>query len=325
MLVDGPITSTYHSVKKGEKELLHFNLDFTHFLGGYEDFLDPPSADSDFRFKGGPERKCLFDDLLYYWSRECPIPFDLQDPPLLHLAYYPLRIIAAEWISYLTVMHHTVKEYEYTVEDLPTLFQQLDRLNSDLRALQSWRRRCSSSQQKIRSVARFIRHFEKPATQWTHWNLIAQDYEQLAISVGDFGHQFERMLPVVTSMVQIADSRRSFAETANVNRLTCLALVFVPLTFTTGLFSMNSENAPGSPGFWVFFAVAVPLTIAVYVIARPPRTELKIIIDCMKDWRRPTLPFVNSMPDTLSAHNVRVSDVASPSEGLDVSHAGSDF
>lgn len=147
-----------------------------------------------------------------------------------------------------------------------------------------------SSAQKLRSTAHFIRSSEGQTSSQSTWNLLVQDYDHLATSVDNFGQRFEKILPIVTSLVQIADSRRSFAETANVSRLTYLALVFVPLTFTTGLFSMNSDTAPGSPGFWLFFAVAIPVTAMVFVVARPPVAEARMIIEYVRRLKDMDLP-----------------------------------
>ena len=72
------------------------------------------------------------------------------------------------------------------------------------------------------------------------------------------------------SLVQVIDARHALAETANISRLTVLALIFVPLSYVSSLFSMNSQNMPGSPHFWVYFAVAVPVTLLVFLLARPP-------------------------------------------------------
>lgn len=307
VLVDPPIGSKYYTVKSREKQVLHLNIQSTLFLGGYEDFLDPPQITDKSHCPPGPSRTGLFDDLLYYWQREQPKIFNSKTPTLVELAYYPIRIVASEWVSYLTVMHHNIKQYEYTVEDLPVLFQELNRLNSDLRSLQSWRRRSMSSQQKMRSVAHFIRCSNKSANKSELLDLVAQDYDQLASSVDDLGQRFEKMLPVVTSMVQIADSRRSFAETANVSRLTYLALVFVPLTFTTGLFSMNNDMAPGAPGFWIFFAVAVPVTAAVFMVARPPFKELRQLLNYLWGAKPQTLPQYRQNPQD-QPHSVELDE-----------------
>lgn len=213
---------------------------------------------------------------MYYWERAQPECFDAEGPTLASLSYYPLKIIAAEWMSYVAMMSYSIKRYEYTVEDLPGLFQELGKLNSDLRGLQSWRRRSIQSRHKISCVGRFLNaHHAKIAGGLPEdLSLLADDYEHIGASIDSYSDRLESMLPVVTSLVQIVDSRRSFAETANVSRLTYLALVFVPLTFTTGLFSMNVDKAPGGHNFWIYFAVAIPVTVTVFMLARPPSKQI---------------------------------------------------
>lgn len=45
------------------------------------------------------------EDLMYYWQMERPRSFHEKDPSLLSMSYYPLKIVAAEWINYAAVMH----------------------------------------------------------------------------------------------------------------------------------------------------------------------------------------------------------------------------
>lgn len=73
------------------------------------------------------------------------------------------------------------------------------------------------------------------------------------------GRRLENMLPVVRTLVQIAHARQSFAETANINRLTVLALVFVPQSLVASLFGMEADIMPGKKHFWSYFAVAMAL------------------------------------------------------------------
>ena len=93
----------------------------------------------------------------------------------------------------------------------------------------------------------------------SHTSLI-EDYKHISTNINECGRRLESMLPVFTSLAQIMDSRRSFAETANISRLTILALTFVPLTFVSSLFSMNAINSPGGSYFWVYFVVAFLVT-----------------------------------------------------------------
>jgi len=212
---------------------------------------------------------------MYYWDRESPDCFNLHDPSLLSLAYYPLRIVATEWANYVSVMHYSIREYEYSIDEPPALFPKPDKLYSDLCGLQSWRRRSLQSQSKIHQVKRFIiSHEPRDKVHVERCRSLLDDYEHIAANIDAYGRRLENTVPVVTSLVQIADSRRSYAESSNVRRLTYLAQVFVPLTFTSGLFSMKVDMTPGSQQFWVYLVIALPVTLLVFLVARPPLREI---------------------------------------------------
>jgi hypothetical protein len=234
------------------------------FQGGYEDFLDPPSFSSQV-VDDGPQRRSLLEDLVYYWEKHTPSRFNAQTPDLLSLAYYPLRIVAAEWASYIEVMKHSIKQYEYSTDSILEI-QAFTKLESDLLALQVWGRRCLQTLQKIRSVIKFVKTCKSKEPKNDAFEMIVEDYEHLAALADTYGRRLETMVPVVTSLVQIADTRRSLKEATNITRLTNLALLFVPLSFVTGLFSMN--DGVSAHGLKLYFAVAVPLCVVVFSFAR---------------------------------------------------------
>jgi Mg2+ and Co2+ transporter CorA len=268
IIVDPPIGDTYFVDGQKDKHSHEITLVSKPFLGAYEDFLEPPKFSSDWsqndRSRGG-----MMHELVDYWERSTPASFDAKDPTIESLAYYPLKIVAAEWVKYVAVMQYCIKQYEYQGDLLPNL----DRFNMDLRELQGWRRRSMNSQQKINSVIRQLRNRERESpfliTQ-SNLRYLIEDFEVISSNIENAGRRLENMLPVVMSLVQVIDARHALAETANISRLTVLALVFVPLSYVSSLFSMNPDNMPGSPRFWIYFAVAVPVTILVFLIARPP-------------------------------------------------------
>jgi hypothetical protein len=252
-------------------------------MKGYEDFLDPPSFHAPIPKVSGPRRVALLDDLLYYWSVDTPPGFSTQDPYLLSLAYFSLKIVAGEWIKYVAVMSSSIKEYEYSKKEKRSFLEELEKLDTDLRALQSWRRRTMSTKQKLRTINRMLKVYRSTQYPTDALASLIEDYEHLSYNVQDCGDRLENMLPTVTSLVQIVDSRRSFAETANISRLTILALVFVPLSFISSLFSMNERLAPGGPHFWIYFAVAIPVLMIVALAAKPPFRQLRRLLR----WVRP--------------------------------------
>lgn len=225
----------------------------------------------------------MASEVIQYFERSIPPCFNPKDPSIESLAYYPLRIVAAEWVKYVAVMQHCIKRYEYRGDQLP----HLDQFNTDLRELQGWRRRSMASQQKVRAIIRRLKARrscgENDRDCLDH---LIEDFEVINDNIRNAGRRLENMLPVVTSLVQIIDARRSFAETTNISRLTILALVFVPLSFVSSLFSMNSINGPGGPKFWVYFAVAIPITLLVFLVARPPTQAVMKCIQWLKSSRK---------------------------------------
>lgn len=285
ILVDSSIPNGVLSLESRDKTAkdrwTRFNLRTKLFLSGYEDFLDPPevftaSADA----WEPPSRLGMIEDLTYYWSRKWPADFDPTNPTLLSLSFHPLKIIAAEWMNVLAVMNYHIKRYEYSIEGQKTIAQDLDRLNTDLNSLQRWKRRNLSSQQKIGAIRRFVdshvgSHAVSESTtiqqsQSMNPRCLVDDFGYLTASLNQYSERLESMLPVVMSLVQISDTRRSLAEAANISRLTYLAFVFVPLSFTSSLFSMNTDISPGGRQFWIYFVVAIPITAAAFLLARPP-------------------------------------------------------
>jgi Mg2+ and Co2+ transporter CorA len=105
---------------------------------------------------------------------------------------------------------------------------------------------------------------EAPDCQSIWVKAIERDYEALGRKFGLLVKKLESMPPVITYKVQISQGRQAFLETTNLSRLTYLALVFVPLTFTCSLFSMGGDVGPGSSHFWVYFAVAIPLLLLTF-------------------------------------------------------------
>jgi hypothetical protein len=270
ILVDPPLGDTHYPTGHKDDVSRKVHLSLRPFLGTYEDFTEPPKFSEDWSDLASRPPMGPLEDILQYWERSIPAHFDAEDPSLRSLAFYPLRIAAAEWVKYVEVMQHCIKLYEYKGNELPDL----DKFNMDLRELQGWRLRTLNSQQKVGSVMRKLKSYDFGESDAVKDPLL-EDYEVISSNIQAAGARLENMLPVVTSLVQIIDARQSFAETANISRLTILALVFVPLTFVSSLFSMNADNLPGSSHFWVYFVVAIPVTGLVYLVARPPTAILR--------------------------------------------------
>ena len=229
---------------------------------------------------GTPRSRSMLDELIYHWAIKQPTMFNPLRPTIQALSYLPLKIVAAEWINYISVMSFSLKHYEASdiSEDLPA---ELDRLSANLQALQTWRRRVLAIMEKIRPLIRYLKIHEQANSCSEEWVGLREDYEFISTGIQEHGDRLESMTPVATSFIQLVESRRALLETANVTRLTVLAVIFVPLSYIATLFSMSEKFGPGGPKFWVYFAISLPMTLFVLFVARVPKPDW-----CLLRWPR---------------------------------------
>jgi hypothetical protein len=237
--------------------------------GGFEDFMPPKTysqyQSSTFTNLAHLKRESLLEDLLYYWEDPHVPSFKAGDPTLLSIANYPLRIVAGEWMAYVAVMSSSIKLYEYSTA-ITAGTDILRHLDSDLHSLEVWGRRQMQTMIKLRYIIRFINFRITSEVEPREYAAMIKDYEHIASMADTYGNRMASMIPVVTSLVQIADTRRSLKEAENVTRLTNLALFFIPLSFVTGLFSMN--DGVSAQGLKRYFSVAIPLCLFVFAVSR---------------------------------------------------------
>ncbi|KAH8891970.1 hypothetical protein GQ53DRAFT_806349 [Thozetella sp. PMI_491] len=258
VLADSPLSHVYTSP---ERQLI---IPSRLFQGGYEDFTDTPEQ------VAAPSRSSILDDLVFYWKQAQPPNFNQTAPTLFSLAYYPLKIIAAEWMSLVDITSNCLKVYEYSSSGN---HDDITKLDSDLLSLQGWSRRCMQNSHKLHAAIKFLQALSVAGTdldEEAHQRvLLTEDFKHIDAMLGLYSARLEAMVPVVTSLVQIGDARRSLSQGKNVNRLTLLALLFVPLAFVSGILSMSDE-APNSTMISLYFEVAIPITIGVYCFASLP-------------------------------------------------------
>ncbi len=141
-----------------------------------------------------------------------------------------------------------------------------------MRALQSWIRRCTQTLRKLHFAATFVKSHSHSGDEKRAYDPIIEDYLYLATTVQTYYDQLQAKIPIVTSLIQITDTRQSLREAANIKRLTNLALLFVPLSFTTSLLAMNDSINLYTLG--LFLVLAIPLCSLVFIIARWPEIKL---------------------------------------------------
>ena len=76
--------------------------------------------------------------------------------------------------------------------------------------------------------------------------------------------RIQSLLPVVMGAFSLLEAQRSVLKADLTIRLSGVALVFVPLSFTASLLSMSDDFTPGRERFWVFWVVSAPLIVGLF-------------------------------------------------------------
>jgi hypothetical protein len=129
----------------------------------------------------------------------------------------------------------------------------------------------------LRSTLAYVR--ERGAAIWPHTrhqNPSEKQKEELSqaedMLVKDFTYLIRRAeelvelcrneIQNVRNMVSLAESRKGVEQARGVARLTSLAFIFIPMSFTTSFFGMNfKELGTGGLSLWIWFAVTIPVCI----------------------------------------------------------------
>ncbi|KAL5380664.1 hypothetical protein DPSP01_007725 [Paraphaeosphaeria sporulosa] len=90
------------------------------------------------------------------------------------------------------------------------------------------------------------------------------DFAPLLTSLRLTQQRIQSLLPVVMGAFSLLEAQHSVLKADLTIRLSSVALVFVPLGFTSSLLSMSDNFLPGKSLFWVFWVVSVPLIIGLF-------------------------------------------------------------
>jgi hypothetical protein len=91
---------------------------------------------------------------------------------------------------------------------------------------------------------------------------LLRDYEHLLGRAEALSARCQRGMNVMMNKAMITESKRAIYQAHEVTKLTRLAFIYIPLSFTTSLFGMNLRPiTSGTHGFWLWVVVSVPIMV----------------------------------------------------------------
>ncbi|KAB8263102.1 hypothetical protein BDV32DRAFT_136167 [Aspergillus pseudonomiae] len=183
------------------------------------------------------------------------------------------EIIRQDTLTLLRVLNEILSDMEIDILD--------DTKMEDRLAL--WRQLISKAERElsdlITSTRSFLAFFD--ITHPANTSLaVADGSSDIIRSVSDLFDQINQILTrlrrassSLTSNMGLLDSRRSIDEAHAVTRLTELAFIFIPLSFSTSVFGMQIEPFKDSAPVWKFVVVASTVTTFAYLMRLTMRSQ----------------------------------------------------
>ncbi|KID73958.1 uncharacterized protein G6M90_00g032160 [Metarhizium brunneum] len=95
---------------------------------------------------------------------------------------------------------------------------------------------------------------------------LLNDYEQLCARCIDLSKMCTRGMTLAMNKATIEESRKAIEQSERLKKLTLLATFFIPLSFSSSLFSMNIDLLEQRVKFWWFFVLCIPITLLAYIL-----------------------------------------------------------
>ena len=177
-----------------------------------------------------------------------------------------LSIIAVEWLTvkeYVTT-RLTQIEWELEVPDFRGHGEKYG-LDASLKWLHPFRRNVPRYRKWVTNILNGIlsdKNLSSTDPKDEALRDLREDFLVILRDLETLQAQVQDLVRVVTAIISIEEAKRSAEQNKS------LAVVFVPLSFVSSFFSMTSDVASLRTTFWIFFVVAVPLTLLSLSVTR---------------------------------------------------------
>lgn len=199
------------------------------------------------------------------------------DPFTLLLPIYSL--VAHHWNIFNTFMNQEIHNTEFILEVTEPAFSALE---LHLKSLYAHRRRCTKYFELLTELKE---HCESNGLESWNYNPgqsrsdvheeLERDFEELLSRIHKMETRIDKNIVLLTALVNIGGGKQSLDESRGITRLTLFATTFIPASTVATILGIEQPFSPGSSAFWIFGAVAIPLTIAAFGI---------VFIETIKMW-----------------------------------------
>ncbi|KAH7123990.1 hypothetical protein B0J11DRAFT_327271 [Dendryphion nanum] len=258
------------------------SLSNSAFQSGYVDFVPPPDHKTARSTKPHPHHSMLVD-LCHYYQNHARLLDSAEWSEPTASAIYIKKIVAAHYLQLI----------DYIKAMLPSLELRLTTAwveeQDQWKSLQTISRRCGNYRDDIEDTLLSLGYpLEGASNQQQQkgpadWKECRKDFQYIYFRLKILKQRADTLMSAMTGLASIAGNRQNLEEAKRVKRLNLLALLFIPLAYTSSLFSMQDDFAPGMNQFWVYWVSAIGLVAFTFVIT----WVLDSALDDAAQWKLP--------------------------------------
>lgn len=187
---------------------------------------------------------------------------------LLHPLY---TLIAHEWNVSHTYMLQELHTIDFKLEVTDPTFSGLE---IHLKQLYAHRRRClkyydfiTEAREQCRTGGQRSWHPVPGVVPRSETSQdLERDFEKLQFDTRAMETRIDKTIDILAALIDIGGGKQSLIESKGISRLTLFATTFIPASTVATILGIEQPFAPGAAAFWVFWAVAIPLTVAAFGI-----------------------------------------------------------
>jgi hypothetical protein len=282
-----PLSGTLQNEYDSKNEIYLRPEHIKPFEGGYEDFIQRPNGYFKFierlasneESTPGPPKTSMLDDICHYFEYHSDLLKDFYDPTI-----FVKKITAAHYIQltgFVTHQLESIRSADWSGQEnrAGSVRHRSSRDQDDQRVdsleTQWGRFRCSEYVYDVEAtlLSLGIPWGDPSAATCKDWRSSEKDFQYISRRLVALRGDYDRLTAAMVGLggmtrnrQAVNEARQSLREAKTVKTLTFIAMIFIPLGWIAGIFSMSPPYGPSGSQFWIYFAVSAPTLFLTFVI-----------------------------------------------------------
>ncbi|OCK89139.1 uncharacterized protein K441DRAFT_681398 [Cenococcum geophilum 1.58] len=238
------------------------------YQGGYIDFI-PYTSLAEAKTAEAPKRKCMLDDLCFYWKTCHTQIKNFRENPLF-ASIFLQKIIASNYMTLVGYLEANLSELETAIilsEIKERKKHQALDVTEKWSILQSWSHRFPEYCGMIDDLLEWHSIPKLPPNIKDAWENCEKDFKDIQRRLSNLRSRTQLLSESFVGLATMAGIQESLDEAKGVKVLTFLGFFFLPLSLISALFTLPDEYGLGKGRFWLYAAIAFPTAAVITCVA----------------------------------------------------------